>query len=910
MYILHCGTTVAINDVLDIHYPISKKLKRSDKIMLTNAKQIKFVPAAEQLREKSARLISGFLNRKTPDFIQQHAQLLDDYFFESFESSMIGPKMGMEKNPYAIIGLGGYGRREQFIHSDVDLLFLFEKYVPDEVSGLIQEVVYPLWDIGLEVGYATRSLKECVKLAAKDIEVLTSVLDARLICGVSYLYTALMEQLRNKIARKHSQKIIKKLVENSRLRHELFGDSSFLLEPNLKEGQGGLRDYHTMLWITKLKTNLRQFRDFEYYGFLSHDEFQYFKKALHFIGSVRNCLHHLSDRKCDQLYFEYQIKMAHALKFETANGQQPVERFLSKLHGQMEFLKQQHLMLLYELGLSKKSKSRGKTVRSSRTTGLEITENGTLNFVSSENILDDPSLLIKIFEESASLNIPLSAEAKRLIKEFSYLVDEEFSSLTKHLESFESILLKPASTFNVLNEMLNTGFLTRFIPDFKEVTDRIQYDEYHLYPVDRHLLRTVQNIKVFGSPEGKSKYPLCNDLYKGLKKRNLLLWAALLHDIGKAKTGVSHSISGAEIAGSILQKKNYPDEDIEMVSFLIKEHLLLIKTATRRDLNDEETAISCARKIKDVDGLKMLFLLTVADCMATGPKAWSDWTAALLRDLFFKISKILEIGELASREAVEIIEKKKAAAIGAIAPRREKNDAETLLGYMPPRYLLYMPSASIMEHIELYGEIGSNDFVWKVAKSLDSNTRSVTICAMDRPGLFSKIAGTFTLNGLDILDAQIFTWRNNIALDIFEVNPPADQIFEEERWEKAKTHLQSALAGDLDLHQMLKEKIRAYEPDKRVINGRPHQINVDNDSSSFFTIIEIFTYDFTGLLYAITDALFRCGLDIWVAKIATKVDQVVDVFYVRDFDGQKVDSPDQEKMIKKAVEEVLPGFSG
>jgi len=878
-------------------------------MMLTNAKKIKFVPAAEQLREKSAHLISDFLKRKTPDFIIEHAQILDDYFFESFENSMIGPKMGMEKNPYAIIALGGYGRREQFIHSDVDLLFLFEKYVPDEASDLIQEVVYPLWDIGLEVGYATRSLKECVKLAGKDLEVLTSVLDARLICGMSYLYSALMEQLRNKIARKRSRKIIKKIIENSRLRHEVFGDSAFLLEPNLKEGQGGLRDYHTMLWITKLNSNLRQFRDFEYYGFLSHDEFQSLKKALHFIGSVRNCLHHLSDRKCDQLYFEYQIKMAHALKFETANGQQPVERFLSKLHGHMEFLKQQHLMLIYELGLSKNLKSRGKIARPNGVAGLEITENGMLNFVSSENILDDPSLLMKIFEESAALNIPLSAEAKRLIREFSYLVDEEFSSSAKQIESFERILVKPISTFNVLNEMLNTGFLIRFIPDFKDINNRIQYDEYHLYPVDRHLLRTIQYIKDFGTSGGKSKHPLCNDLYKGLKKRSLLLWAALLHDIGKGKTGVSHSVSGAKIAGELLQKKGYGAEDIETVSFLIKEHLLLVKTATRRDLNDEETAVSCARKIKDVDQLKMLYLLTVADCMATGPKAWSDWTAALLRDLFFKISKILEKGELASREAVEAIEKKKAEVLGLAMPRYAKDAMETLFGFMSPRYLLYMPSASIMEHIELYKNSGADAFVWNVAKTFDSNTRTVTICAKDRPGLFSKIAGTFTLNGLDILDAQIFTWRNNIAVDIFEVTPPADQIFEEERWQKAKMQLQEALSGDLDLKKALKEKISVYRPEKRPVNGRPHQINVDNESSSFFTIVEVFTYDFPGLLFMITDAIFRCGLDIWVAKIATKVDQVVDVFYVRDFDGQKVDLPDQEIMIKNTVEEILPGFS-
>ena len=234
---------------------------------------------------------------------------------------------------------------------------------------------------------------------------------------------------------------------------------------------------------------------------------------------------------------------------------------------------------------------------------------------------------------------------------------------------------------------------------------------------------------------------------------------------------------------------------------------------------------------------------------------------------------------------------------------------EALFNVMSPRYLLYMPAESIMEHIELYRNMETADVIWKVTKTPDSNTRTVTICAKDRPGLFAKIAGTFTLNGLDILDAQIFTWRNNIALDIFEVTPPLDQIFENERWQQAEAHIKSSLSGDLDLKTALEEKITVYRPVKRYLKDRPHQINVDNDSSSFFTIIEVFTYDFPGLLYTITDALFRCGLDIWVAKIATKVDQVVDVFYVRDFDGQKVDLPDHVEKIKESIKEVLPGFN-
>jgi [protein-PII] uridylyltransferase len=229
-----------------------------------------------------------------------------------------------------------------------------------------------------------------------------------------------------------------------------------------------------------------------------------------------------------------------------------------------------------------------------------------------------------------------------------------------------------------------------------------------------------------------------------------------------------------------------------------------------------------------------------------------------------------------------------------------------LFNFMSLRYLLYASAEDILEHIKLYQKIGADDFVWRVIQTPDSNSRTVTICAKDRPGLISKIAGTFTLNSLDILNVQVFTWRNNIALDIFEVKPPPDQIFEAKTWERAAKQLRSALASELDLTAALRENMNVYRSGKPRPRHRPHKIVLDNNSSSFFTLVEVFTYDFPGLLYSITDALFRCRLDVWVAKISTKVDQVVDVFYVRDFDGQKVDSPDQVAAVKAAIEDVLP----
>jgi [protein-PII] uridylyltransferase len=304
----------------------------------------------------------------------------------------------------------------------------------------------------------------------------------------------------------------------------------------------------------------------------------------------------------------------------------------------------------------------------------------------------------------------------------------------------------------------------------------------------------------------------------------------------------------------------------------------------------------------------MLYLLTVADSIATGPMAWNDWTATLLRDFFLKTLNVLEKGELATARAVEVVEQKKKEATGSARNPEAKKKTKALLSVMSPRYLLYMPADEIIKHIKLYHDLSTknSEFIWEIEHAADANTRSVTICAQDRPGLISKIAGVFTLNNIDILDVQVFTWRNNIALDIFKVNPPPDPILEDEKWDRTATDLGAALSDELDLSAALDKKVDLYRNGKTGLGKKPHQITVDNTSSSFFTIIEVFTYDFPGLLFSVTDTLYRCDLNIWVAKIATKADQVVDVFYVRDVNGQKVDLPDQVANIKAAIMKRLP----
>ncbi|MFH1672254.1 MAG: [protein-PII] uridylyltransferase [Pseudomonadota bacterium] len=853
------------------------------------------------LRGKKALLLSNFLKGDESCFLERHAEILDDYFRETFAGSSVGPRVHMDKNPYAIIALGGYGRKEQCLHSDVDVLLLFKKKIPDEAKGIINEIFYPLWDIGLEVGYATRTLKECSRLACQDFEVLTSLIDARFLCGISSLYSVLMEQLHGKVLRKYGRKYIEWLVERNQDRHRRFGDSSYLLEPNLKEGLGGLRDYHSILWAARGKYDLKGLRELEVSGHLSNDECHTLAEALSFIWGVRNWLHYLSRRKCDQLYFEYQVKLARDLGFRQENSQQPVEVFLGALHGHMEFLKQQHLMFLNKV-LSKKQRP-GKGVRRVVSKGIEVVHDA-LSFESPETILRNPKLLIKIFGRSARLGIPLSIEAKRLVKEFLSLVDENFRSSRVVVQSFERILVAPTQTFNVLNEMLNTGIMVALIPEMKGIVNRIQYDEYHLYPVDKHSLRTVQTLKGFGGPGLEGGDTLCRKLFSEIARPELLLWAALLHDAGKGGHSKDHARHGADVVKSVFGRMDFAEQDIDTISFLVREHLVLINTATRRDLNDEKTVVHCAGKIPDTESLKMLYLLTVADSKATGPKAWNDWIAVLLKDLFFKVYRMLKKGELATPGAINIVENKRKEVLGDAVSMPTKAVA-ALFDQMSPRYLLYTSSKDILWHIDLYQKLGHEPFVLEAQAVPGTNYRDVTICAKDFPGLFSKISGAFTLNNLDILNAHIYTWRNHIALDIFKVKAPPDTLLENEIWARFKNDLRSALKGELALGPALNQKLRAYQSLRKTISRRPDKIVVDNQSSDFFTVIEVHTHDIPGLLYKVTDVLLRCKLDIWVAKIATKVDQVVDVFYVRDFDGQKVDEPEQIGAIKEAIMKIL-----
>jgi [protein-PII] uridylyltransferase len=550
--------------------------------------------------------------------------------------------------------------------------------------------------------------------------------------------------------------------------------------------------------------------------------------------------------------------------------------------------------------LPKRGASRKKDAPETISSGLTLYRD-EIYFDSSTAILSNPFLLMEIFEKCSVLGCRLSLESVRLIRDFLHLVDDAFRASEKAAQLFLTIL-NNKYTFEALDLMLETGFLEVFIPEFGEIKDRVQFDAYHMFPVGRHSLQTVRQIKELAN----QKEIILHDILLELADPQPLFLAALLHDIGKKDKG--HSRRGKAIAATILKRLGYDKEKTEDILFLIRHHLLLAETATRRDLNDEKIVVTCARTIRDPERLKMLYLLTYADSKATGPKAWNEWISNLVQELFFKIMHILERNELATANASKRVETTLSQARALISGRIDGHNLDSYFDVMTPRYLLNSNPHDIVRHISIVEQLGkklhqseSSAFVIDARQDNGDEYWELVFSAKDRPGLFSDLSGVLAINNINILSADIYTWRDGTALDVFRVSRPLDPIHPEETWQKVEKNLKETFKGKLSLAYRLGQKAEPSILSDRKKPSRPPKVIIDNESSDFFTLVEVFADDRVGLLYDITRTLFELRLDIRIAIIATKVDQIADVFYIRDLDGQKVEDEDQLKEIKEAL---------
>lgn len=780
----------------------------------------------------------------------------------------------------ALVALGGYGRSELCPHSDIDLMVLHAgRGVAPDVG---KRLFYELWDAGFKVGHAIRTVKDSLKLAAVNLEAETSFLDARLLAGDEGLFaeffTASLRQ-----TRKRGAKFLEALRQEAAARHAREGHATYLLEPNLKDGAGGLRDRSVVGWLAKVfEGNAAE---------LGAVQGQDFERAGEILFRIRNQLHYLTDRPTDVLLLAYQEPIAETLGYR-GNGRPAVDSFLRDLYAAARTIEFAASSALAELsGGSSRKRSHQELSR-----GIALAD-GMIRITDRVSPAADPSLAMRAFAEAAHQGAPLAAETLTWLRREAEAGPAEYAWTDETRRAFFRLLAAGERAAGPLEAMDQAGLLGRFLPEWEGVRCQPQHNVYHRFTVDVHLLTTVAKASALENEEGEDSLP--RDVWRDLVDRDRVLLACLLHDIGKGAEE-DHSILGETLARQICKRIGLPTDTTEDVVWLVRHHLLLPDTATRRDTDDENLVVETAASVGDAERLKMLYVVSVADGRATGPTAWSPWKAALVGELFSKVTHVLERGEVVGRDASDLLRHRTTELRNALS-RYPEAAVEAHLHKMPRAYFLAFPTEALIRHFALMAtELAPSDVRAHWTPGEAPGLYEIIVVARDRPGLFSKASGALALNGINVLAAQIFTRADGVALEAFRVEGTHEREVEPDRWARVEANLARALAGRISLDLRLAEKRDAYE---RPSKGKrePPRVVVDNRVSDFYTVVEVHATDRVGLLYAITRALADMELDIQSAKVATYADDIVDVFYVRDVDGQKVTDLEHMREIERTV---------
>ncbi|TGU72844.1 [protein-PII] uridylyltransferase [Geomonas terrae] len=808
----------------------------------------------------------------------------------------------------ALVSVGGYGRRELNPYSDLDLLFLYSGKESKVVEEAANRLLYFLWDLRLDVGYSVRTITDCVEMANNDITVKTALLDARLLTGSEHLFGELKKMMVTQVLAKRSDAFIGEKLEELRKRREKYGSSVYILEPNIKEGEGCLRDLHTAMWVAKIKYKVDEPRELVMKGVLSEEEIGMYYSSLSYLWRIRNELHYLAGRKNDQLTFEAQISIARFFGYEDREKTLAVEQFMQDFY--LHANRVEHFSSLLITKCSQRDDSTRKILgyftRRPIGDGFYVVKGELV--VPDESVIEkDPVRLIKIFEHAQRQGVALGLATKTLIRNNLDLVNDKFRRSKEANASFINILQSEKKLYDTLQQMHHLGFLNRFIPEFERIYCKVQHDVYHIYTVDTHTLFAVEEIAKLWRGEHKETLPLLTQLAMEVDKRWLLLLAVLFHDIGKGGGG-GHAEIGAELTKTIARRMGLIKEDSERLQFLVRQHLLLAHIAQRRDLHDERMIIQFARQMEKSENLKMLYLLTYADIKAVGPEVWTEWKALLLQELYEKAFTVLERGDFKLEASGERVRRVKRTIFDLLADDYPGQFIKDELQALSTRHLLSYAPELIAGHVRILLEMPKTQLVLQVSHEVDKGFTNCTICTYDVPGLFSMITGVMAANGMNILGAQIHTNRNEKALDILQVNSPQGFVItEENRWARFESDLRQVLEGKVRVGQLVAKRHRPSILTEKAKPTVPARVEIDNEVSSDYTVIDIYAHDKVGLLYSITSTLTRLGLYIGVSKISTKVDQVADVFYVKDIFGHKISDPGKLEEIRKELLEAVDG---
>ncbi len=793
-----------------------------------------------------------------------------------------------------LIALGGYGREELNPYSDVDLMFYYGGKDRAFAERISERILYLLWDLGLEVGYSVRTAKDCLEMAEKDITARTALLDSRFLVGDEALYRDYAKSVLEPIFGRNSQGFIReKLEENSR-RLRKYGSSVYLLEPNLKEGEGGLRDLHTALWVAQVKFKARTLRDLIIKGVMTESEGTAFGEALDYLWRVRNQLHYLSKRKNDQLLFHLQEQIALFLGYRDNKKALAVEQFMQNYYSHATLVEHIGSMLLTKATQQEEpgSKVLGFLTRRPVADGFFILR-GELR-VNRDNLFEqDPAVMMTAFALAQRHKVKLAIPLKGLIRENLFRINDKVRRSKAMAEGFIEILRSPHGVVETLRTMHHLQFLNHFIPEFGRIYCKVQHDAYHIYTVDIHSLFAMEEITRLWEGVYRERKPKLTQVANDVEKRELLLLAVLFHDIGKGE-GADHCNKGAEMIPTIARRLGLNKEDSLRLEFLVRHHLKMAHISQRRDLHDDKLIIEFAKIMGMSENLKMLYLLTFADIRAVGPDVWSEWKGSLLEELFDKTYEVLERGNFSQEKRSEKVRNRKAKVLGLLQDEYDVREIKETLRSLSTRYLLSHRSKEIAEHLRVVFGRKDRTLNMKAEHDREREFSQVTICTLDIPGLFSKITGVMAASGMNILGAQIYTHSSGIALDILQVRGPAGEaIVSAERWQRIEENLVAVIEGRVRVDELVRQRQRPKFITERPRPRIPNRVDLHNEVSDEYTVIDVFAHDKVGLLYQITKGIKELGLYIGVSKISTKVDQAADTFYVQDIFGQKVTDPDK-----------------
>lgn len=818
-------------------------------------------------------------------------QVADEYMYR-LGASTKGDAM-------TLLATGGYGRGELAPYSDIDLMFLLPYKLTPRNEQVVEYVLYTLWDLGLKVGHATRSASEAVRLSGEDITIRTSLLEARMIAGDKSQFAAFVKQFRTEVVAGSGPAFVEAKLAERDARHERMGDTRYVLEPNIKEGKGGLRDLQTLQWICNYLYETESIEGLRAQGIVTKEDARRFAKAQEFLWTVRCHLHYLAGRPEERLTFNVQTEIGERMAYTDHRGLRGVERFMkhyfliAKDVGDLTriicaTLEEQH----------KKKRQRFRLPRLGRGGPQKI---GAFTVDGDRLTIDDETLFAKQPEQMLDLFWLAQKHTLDIHPTALRLVTKNLRRLTRKVQAdpvandiFLNILTGPDPD-KTLMRMNEAGVFGKFVPDFGRVVAQMQYDMYHVYTVDEHTIRAIGILHGIETGRLREDHPVSCDVIGEVQSRRVLYAAVLLHDIAKGRGG-DHSELGADIALKLCPRFGLNEWETETVSWLVRHHLLMSRTAFKRDIDDPKTAADFNIVVQSPERLRLLLVLTVADIRAVGPNVWNAWKAGLLRDLYWQSYEMLS-GETSKDARSKRAEKAKTALKEALSARTPKWSEEDIAAHLElgrDSYWLSFDTEELCRQAELIraAETADEKLHVELKPHPDHDATEVLVYTPDHPGLFAKVAGALSLGGISIMNAKVITLSNGMALDVFSVLDAQGETVEGgARTERIRTRIERALRGDAPPARELKEARQHELKSRTKVFKVPPRVLIDNKASSTFTVIEVNGRDRLGFLHDVTEAITRAGLQISSAHISTYGERVVDVFYVKDIFGLKMEQP-------------------